>query len=201
MATEELGNGQSPIDIVGCVPSDAPSPVAAYRTRASGVERNPLPLVTFEPGSAVGVGEDAYRLLQVHWHTPAEHTVDGQEFAAEVHLVHIGADNRLLVVGTIYEFGDADPVVQQMIDETIRAEAAGDAPQLDAAAFTPPAGGYTHYVGSLTAPPFAEPVIWYLSERIGVVSEAQVEQLQGLTNGPNARPLQDLNGRTILCCH
>ncbi|MCY3569626.1 MAG: carbonic anhydrase family protein [Chloroflexi bacterium] len=201
MATEELGNGQSPIDIVGCVPSDAPSPVAAYRTRASGVERNPLPLVTFEPGSAVGVGEDAYRLLQVHWHTPAEHTVDGQEFAAEVHLVHIGADNRLLVVGTIYEFGDADPVVQQMIDETIRAEAAGDAPQLDAAAFTPPAGGYTHYVGSLTAPPFAEPVLWYLSERIGVVSEAQVEQLQGLTNGPNARPLQDLNGRTILCCH
>ncbi len=200
MATAELGNGQSPIDIVGCVQSDAPSPVAAYRTKASAVERSPLPLITFEPGSAVGVGKDSYRLLQVHWHTPAEHTVDGKDYAAEVHLVHIGADNQLLVVGTIYALGDADPVVQQMIDETHRAEAVGDAPQLDAEAFTPPMGGYTHYVGSLTAPPFSEPVRWYLSDQIGAISQTQAEQLQGLTNGPNARPLQGLNGRTILCC-
>lgn len=200
MAAAELGNGQSPIDIVGCVQSDAPSPVTAYRTSATGVERRPLPLITFEPGSTVGVGEHSYRLLQVHWHTPAEHTIDGREFAAEVHLVHVGAGDQLLVVGTIYELGDADHVVQQMIDETLRVESAGDAPQLDAAAFTPPSGGYTHYVGSLTAPPFSEPVLWYLSTRIGALSEAQVEQLQGLTNGPNARPLQDLNGRTILCC-
>ena len=200
MATAELGNGQSPIDLAGCVQSDAPSPVAAYRTRASGVERNPLPLITFESGSTVGVGEHSYRLFQVHWHTPAEHTVEGKEFAAEVHLVHIGAENQLLVVGTIYALGDADAVVQQMIAETIGAEAAGDAPQLDAATFTPPTGGYTHYVGSLTAPPFSEPVLWYLSDQIGAVSEAQVEQLQGLTNGPNARPLQELNDRTVLCC-
>ncbi|MXX31628.1 MAG: carbonic anhydrase family protein [Chloroflexi bacterium] len=200
MATATLGNGQSPIDIVGCVQSDAPSPVVSYRTRASGMERTPLPLITFEPGSTVGVGEHSYRLLQVHWHTPAEHTVEGQDFAAELHLVHIGPDNQLLVIGTIYELGEANTVVQQMIDETLHAESAGAVPQLDAAAFTPPTGGYMHYVGSLTAPPFSEPVLWYLSTQIGAVSEAQVEQLQALTNGPNARPLQDLNGRTILCC-
>jgi len=200
MATAELGNGQSPIDVAGCLQSDAPPPVAAYRTRASGLDCSPLPLITFEPGSTVSVGEDSYRLLQVHWHTPAEHTVDGIDFAAEVHLVHIGPDNQLLVVGTIYELGGADAVVQQLIDETLRAESAGDAPQLDAAVFTPPSGGYSHYIGSLTAPPFSEPVLWFLGDQIGAVSQTQVEQLQALTNGPNARPLQDRNGRTILCC-
>ncbi len=180
--------------------SDAPAPTADYRGAASAVERRPLPLITFERGSEVRVGADAYRLLQVHWHTPAEHTIDGAEFAAEVHLVHIGEGDQLLVVGTVYELGEADSVVQRLIDETMRAEAAGDAPRLDAAAFAPPAGGYYHYVGSLTAPPFSEPVLWWLRQAVGTVSPRQVEQLQALTDGPNARPLQDRQGRTILCC-
>ncbi len=196
----DLGNGQSPIDISNCERSDGPAPTSDYRGAAAAVERRPLPLITFERGSEVRVGGDAYRLLQVHWHTPAEHTLEGAEFAAEVHLVHIGADDQLLVVGTIYELGEADPAVQRLIDETRRAEAEGDAPQLDATEVAPSPGGYYHYVGSLTAPPFSEPVQWWLRQTIGTVSPRQVEQLQMLTNGPNARPLQDRNGRTILCC-
>ncbi len=196
----DLGNGQSPVDISNCERFDGPAPTADYRGAAAAVERRPLPLITFERGSEVRVGSDAFRLLQVHWHTPAEHTVDGVECAAEVHLVHIGADGQLLVVGTIYELGEADPAVQRLIDETRRAEAAGDAPQVDAIEVAPPPGGYYHYIGSLTAPPFSEPVQWWLRQTIGTVSSRQVEQLQMLTNGPNARPLQDRNGRPILCC-
>ena len=196
----DLGNGQSPIDITGCVPSVAPAPIASYGTSATALERSPLPLITFERGSTISVGDESYRLLQVHWHTPAEHFVDGQDFAAELHLVHIGEGDQLLVVGTIYQLGDADAAVQRMIEEAIRAESSGGAPQLSSAEFNPPSGRYSHYVGSLTAPPFSEPVLWYLSDQIGTVSERQVEQLQALTNGANARPLQDRNGRPILCC-
>ncbi len=195
----ELGGGQSPIDIGGCVLSDASAPVASYISAASGVERQPLPLITFDSGSEVRVGDDAYRLLQVHWHTPAEHTVEGSEFAAEVHLVHIGAGDRLLVVGTMYELGAADQAVQRLIDETTRSEAEGAVPNLNAAELAPPSDGFYHYVGSLTAPPFSEPVLWWLRRTIGTVSQRQVEQLQALTGGPNARSLQDRNGRTILC--
>ena len=197
----ELGNGQSPIDISDWLASDDATPQFHYLSDALRVERlQGLPMIHFERGSEVRVGDQAYRLLQVHWHTPAEHFLDGQDFAAEVHLVHIGAEDRLLVVGAIYELGEPDAIVRRIIDETIRAESDGSAPALNASELVPPADAFTHYVGSLTAPPFSEPVLWYLSRTIATVSERQVEQLQALTNGPNARPLQDRNGRTILCC-
>lgn len=196
----DLGTGQSPIDISDCQPSDAPTPATDYVSAAAAVERQPLPLITFEPGSELRLGADRYRLLQVHWHTPAEHTVEGAEFAAEVHLVHIGGGDQLLVVGTMYELGEADPSVQQLIDETMRSELEGAAPKLAATALAPPPGGYYHYSGSLTAAPFSEPVLWWLRQQVGTVSPQQVKQLQALTNGPNARPLQDRHGRRVLCC-
>ncbi len=195
----DLGNGQSPIDIGGWVTSSGPAPAALYDSAASAVQRQPLPMIMFERGSEVRVGNDAYRLLQVHWHTPAEHTVEGVEFAAEVHLVHIGANDQLVVVGTMHELGAADEVIQRLIDETTRSEAEGTAPILNAAELGPPPDSFYRYVGSLTAPPFSEPVLWWLRRTIGTVSQRQVEELQALTGGPNARSLQDRNGRTVLC--
>ena len=70
---------------------------------------------------------------------------------------------------------------------------------LSAADYAPNAVGFYHYSGSLTAPPFSEPVQWYVSRTIKTVSQRQVEQLQALTNGPNGRPMQDRDGRSIVC--
>ena len=70
---------------------------------------------------------------------------------------------------------------------------------LSAADYAPDAVGFYHYNGSLTAPPFSEPVQWYVSRTIKTVSRRKAEQLQALTNGPNGRPMQDRNGRSIVC--
>jgi carbonic anhydrase len=40
-----------------------------------------------------------YTLLQLHFHSPAEHTIGFEYFDAEVHLVHKSESGKLLIVG------------------------------------------------------------------------------------------------------
>lgn len=197
----DLGNGQSPIDISDWASSDTPAPALDYASNANRVERaQGFVMFHFDRGSHLTIGEEAFRLLQFHWHTPAEHTIDGEEFSAEVHFVHINEQDELLVVGVVYQLGEADAGLQQIIDSTPPAgEEDGYAPSLSAADHVPNSDGFYHYVGSLTAPPFSEPVRWYVGRSVRTVSQRQVEQLQVMCGGPNARPLQDRSGRTILC--
>ena len=201
MTPDQLGQGQSPIDISDWVRSDATAPVLAYASAAARVERSQgFVMIHFAGGSELQVGNESYRLLQLHWHTPAEHTVDGEEFDAEVHFVHSNEREELLVVGVVHRLGDPDDGLQRIIDELpAEGEEAGVVPALSSAELAPRADAFYHYVGSLTAAPFSEPVQWYVLQSPGTVSQRQVEQLQELTGGPNARPLQDRNGRTIRC--
>ena len=200
-AANDIGGGQSPIDICDVVETAVSGPSFEYAGEAARVERvQGLPVIFFDRNSELRIGDFRYRLLQLHWHTPAEHTIDGEEFAAEVHYVHLNEAEELLVVGVVYRLGEPDHELQRIIDEARQALAADQAaPSLTAADHAPAGGGFYHYIGSLTAPPFSEPVQWYVARLAGTASQSQVEQLQVLTAGPNARPLQDRNGRTILC--
>lgn len=197
----DLGNGQSPIDLSDWVSSDEAAPAFEYRSEAVRIERiQGLPMIHFARGSDLLLGDDRFRLLQLHWHTPAEHAVNGEEFDAEVHFVHINQRDELLVVGVLYGLGETDSRLQRIIDGTPPVDAEeGVAPSLAAADHTPQSNGFYHYTGSLTAAPFSEPVQWYVSRTVRTLSRQQVEQLQSLTGGPNARSLQDRSARTILC--
>ncbi len=196
-----LSGGQSPIDIDNWVASEAPPPSFAY---GSGVHRieptQGLVMIHFQRGSELLVGNESYRLLQLHWHTPAEHTIDGQEFDAELHFVHINESEELLVVGAVYQIGEADGAAQQIIEAASHADReAHTMTALSAADLAPASDGFYCYTGSLTAAPFSEPVQWYVGQTIRQLSQRQVDQLQQLTGGPNARPLQARHDRTILC--
>lgn len=195
----DLGSGQSPIDISGWTASDAAAPTLEYSGGANSVERIERPpgfvMIHFARGSELRLGGQRWRLLQLHWHTPAEHTIESEEFSAEVHFVHANEQNELLVVGVLYRLGAADDGLQQVIE----AAAADGVPTLAASDHAPQSDGFYHYLGSLTAAPFSEPVQWYVARTIRTASQRQVEQLQSLTNGPNARALQDRNHRSILC--
>ena len=49
-----------------------------------------------------------YQLLQFHFHAPSEHTIDGQHADMELHLVHVDANSRLLVVGFLIHADDKE---------------------------------------------------------------------------------------------
>lgn len=46
-----------------------------------------------------------YTLLQFHFHTPSEHTVNGKHFDMEMHMVHKDKDGNLAVVGILINKG------------------------------------------------------------------------------------------------
>ncbi len=48
------------------------------------------------------------KLLQLHYHAPSEHTVNGNSFPMEMHFVHKHEDGGLTVIGVLIEEGGAD---------------------------------------------------------------------------------------------
>ncbi|HEX8699140.1 MAG TPA: carbonic anhydrase family protein, partial [Myxococcaceae bacterium] len=62
-------------------------------------------------------------------------------------------------------------------------------------------GNRTHfrYQGSLTTPPCTEGIRWYVMRTPIEMSDAQIAAFQNLAGlNPSARPLQPVNGRTVL---
>ncbi|KAJ0028589.1 hypothetical protein Pint_36019 [Pistacia integerrima] len=55
-----------------------------------------------------------YTFKQMHWHTPAEHQIDGQIFHAELHAVHLADDGSAAVISILYNYGNPDPLVNKV---------------------------------------------------------------------------------------
>ena len=71
---------------------------------------------TFENGGSLRWAESDYRLIQLHYHRPSEHTFDGRPAALEVHMVHRNAGDALAVIGVLFDVGEtADPVIAALI--------------------------------------------------------------------------------------
>ncbi|MEJ6400985.1 carbonic anhydrase family protein [Nicoliella lavandulae] len=137
-----------------------------------------------------------FNLQQVHFHAPAEHLIDGQQYPFEVHLVHQNTIGQLLVVAlmvnvaspsdqlnTILDHFDVNNDVDVNIDIT-------EWLQLnDRTGF--------HYLGSLTTPPLTEGVEWIVLDAPALtISAAQLKRYQSLF-APNNRIPQPLNHRHI----
>ena len=196
------GLNQSPIDLTGYTTDPAAPPLAfAYSGNAQAVRHNGrIADVLYAPGNHIVIGDGTYELKGMHIHAPAEHQVDRELFAAEMHLVHQNAAGDFAVVGQLFRLGgEPDPVVQALLDaypEPGQVRESGF--DLDAAAFMPKDLGYYRYSGSLTTPPCTEPVDWIVLREVRAVAQEQVNRIAVLHNGFNHRPIQPRNGRAIV---
>ena len=194
------GSRQSPVDLTGYTPGGR-SPLAfSYGTPAEAVRNDGVFVHVDYPGgnSLVSDGR-SYDLVSVHVHAPSEHTVDGEAFAAELHLVHADADGGFAVVGLMFAYGERSPLIQVMLDAAPAAagETARDGVAIDPGAYVPDGPSYFRYDGSKTTPPCDEEVAWHVMRETRTISPAQVDVLQALGGGPTNRPLQPANGRPI----
>lgn len=150
--------------------------------------------------SYIRLGNRAYDLIEIHPHMPGEHTVDGQSFPMEMHLVHRGVQSELAVVGILFRLGEANPAVQHFID-AVPIHPGDDyfpSEHFDAMDMLPSENSYYGYRGSLTTPPCTEGVRWLVMSEIQEVSQEQVDQLSALTgNIENSRPVQPLGDRSV----
>jgi carbonic anhydrase len=199
------GKSQTPIDLSG---------KAAKGPALKGLvfQYPTIPLTIFNNGHTVQVpagasgtlteGADTWDLLQFHFHSPSEHTVDGKRFDAELHFVHKNAKGELAVVGVLLRQGKENTALKAVFD-AVPAEIGTDpkpvsGAMVDTKAILPARTGYFTYGGSLTVPPCSEGVTWFVLKTPIEVSAAQIAKLREVTHGDTNRPVQPLGDRTVL---
>uniref|UniRef100_A0A6V7QWU3 Alpha-carbonic anhydrase domain-containing protein n=1 Tax=Ananas comosus var. bracteatus TaxID=296719 RepID=A0A6V7QWU3_ANACO len=57
-----------------------------------------------EAGTLV-VGGKNYTFRAILWHSPSEHTFDGERFPVELQLIHTNSDGAVAVVAVLYQYG------------------------------------------------------------------------------------------------
>lgn len=200
------GERQSPIDITGYALADPPPLRFSYRDAAPNRLANDgrAVHVQYAAGNRFGFSGRRYHLTQAHFHAPGEHLLDGESFAAELHLVHQRASGGLAVIGFLYRLGEPDPMLEELLNRAPAAgeEAGGEGGSLGglgAAVLVPEDKGFYMYGGSTTTPPCFEPVEWFVMAEKRSASQEQADRLQAMTaGGPTNRPVQPRNGRELV---
>jgi carbonic anhydrase len=212
---QAVGAKQTPIDIEDAKTLLAVLPEVEFHYNPTAMEvenTGHVVEVPYESGSHVSIGHsvtDAYFLSQFHFHVPSEHTLNGQQYDGEMHLVHTNRIGETLVIGVL--LSKSSEAQASAFDDI-----AGNAPVTVANNTLPktvnvldllPAGSlfYT-YTGSLTTPPCTEGVRWMVMSTPMQVTSSFIQQLHTITgqfpgyNGysNNNRPLQPLNGRSVI---
>ncbi|XP_051114387.1 alpha carbonic anhydrase 1, chloroplastic isoform X2 [Andrographis paniculata] len=149
-----------------------------------------------------------YKLIQMHWHAPSEHRINGRRFAAELHLVHVAGDGSVSVIAILFRYGHSDPLlakIQNKLNELAYEMRIHKDSPITFGPFHPSevrkrCHKYYRYVGSFTTPPCTQNVIWNILARVRSISRKQVEALRApldMRCKNNARPCQPMNGRHV----
>uniref|UniRef100_F7CQH3 Carbonic anhydrase n=1 Tax=Xenopus tropicalis TaxID=8364 RepID=F7CQH3_XENTR len=169
--------------------------------------------------------------LHLHWGSPAkqagsEHRLDGEEFPAELHIVHYNSDkyadiseaknkpDGLAVLGVFFEIGATDnPAYANILhhlDNIRYKDQTVSVPSFNVRHLLPEnLEEYFRYQGSLTTPPCFQSVLWTVFYHPVEISRSQLEKLQTTLYsttatevppevlGNNVREAQLLNSRTV----
>ena len=195
-----FGEHQSPINIaVSSVKSGRTlSPIrVSYSVPAKYVMDNGHAIVVGAEGNTAVINGRSFNLLQFHYHSLSEHTVNGRHYALEGHFVHSGEDGRLAVIGVMMKEGAVNPEFQKILENIQSSKQKDFSLPLDYSKLLPQHLAYYHYIGSLTTPPLTENVEWYVLEDPIEISPGQVAQFQKFYKD-NYRDVQELNDRVVL---
>uniref|UniRef100_A0A3Q3L2H2 Carbonic anhydrase n=1 Tax=Mastacembelus armatus TaxID=205130 RepID=A0A3Q3L2H2_9TELE len=227
------GNRQSPIDIVPHQALHDPSlgPVVLNYDQCTSMNitnNGHSVVVQFDDSddrSVIQGGplDNPYRLKQFHFHWGekgchgSEHTVAGNSYASELHLVHWNAvkyktfgeaataPDGLAVLGIFLEVNSLLSVIPFSI---LLVEKKTNLKGFNPKCLLPSSLHYWTYLGSLTTPPLHESVIWIVLREPIIVSEKQLgkfrmllftgeEEDQRIRMENNFRPPQPLKGRKV----
>lgn len=142
----------------------------------------------------VRLGNEKFQLVDIHFHYLSEHTINGKQFAMEMHLVHENEKGDLAVVAALFQEGKENELLSEIF-EGIPTKTERLSKPVDLSKMIQTDSAY-HYIGSLTTPPCTEGVEWFILKEPFELSK---QQLAAYTkNYPqNNRPIQQLNNREI----
>lgn len=200
------GNKQSPINIIeidaiyDSLPENKLDFFYNEKTNITEVQNNGHSIeFDFELGDSISFKNEIYHLLQIHFHEPSEHTINGVRYPIEIHFVHKSNLDDLTVISVLGEEGEESELFEffesflpiqvnesKMIQEKVNV--------FDLLSTN---DSFYNYNGSLTTPPCSENVNWVVFKKPIVISEKQVLTLQKNMPLNNYRNEQPLNGRKV----
>jgi carbonic anhydrase len=153
----------------------------------------------FESGDSIKYGNEIYHLKQIHFHEPAEHTINGIRYPIEIHLVHMSNTNKFTVLSKLGREGAESQLIESL--ESFLPLEIGELKEIhrevDLSTIYSGEEGYFTYMGSLTTPPCTENVNWIIFKRPIILSLAEVLKLKEIMPLNNYRGEQPLNGRSV----
>ncbi|MAD98011.1 MAG: carbonate dehydratase [Flavobacteriaceae bacterium] len=153
----------------------------------------------FERGDSLQYKNKVYHLAQIHFHEPAEHTINGIRYPLEIHLVHANEDNSYTVMAIVAKEGiesDIFEFLESFLPIEVNDEKTIHEP-LDLTTLFPKDKSYFSYKGSLTTPPCSESVDWIIFKEPIIVSVEEVLKLKKNMPKDNYRNEQPLNDRIV----
>lgn len=160
--------------------------------------------LNFTAGSSITHDGRTYNIKQMHFHTPAEHLLDGITYPMELHIVSVNKDNpdvpHYLVVGLLFKMGKSSPFIDSFLNAIPKAHSntslkASNIKLRTLLSADDLVHNY-HYKGSLTTPPYTETVNWFVLRNIFEASPEQIKAINAIESN-NARRIAPKNNRVV----
>lgn len=165
--------------------------------------------VSAKGASVLTVNSRVYELAQFHFHSPAEHTINGVRHDLEMHFVHLPQKRQhggiiAAVLGILFKVGTSpDPFISCLfqhipdLTENIPKPLPGNVVftqlQFDHHFFD--------YEGSLTTPPCSEGIHWCIMQKVLTITQEQLDIFREAVPFDNYRPTQPRNSRPVDLIH
>ncbi|TXG70300.1 hypothetical protein EZV62_005235 [Acer yangbiense] len=199
------GHYQSPIDLLDQRVQILPNLGELhkdYKPAPAVVKNRGHDISVFWKGDAgkLDINGTDYQLLQVHWHSPSEHSFHGSRYELELHAVHKSACGKLAVIAIVYKYGHPDSFLSRVLQHKSIGKSEIPLGIVNPRDIKFGSRKYYRYIGSLTVPPCTEGVVWTVVKKVRTVSREQVRILRETVHDGlkgNARPTQPLDGRPV----
>ena len=193
---------QSPIDLESGAPRPLPPLGFAYqRGRVDLTHAGVTLSVRCAEGSSIALEGRRYALGEFHFHTPAEHTVQGMRCEMEIHFKHKSEDGDTAAIAVLVLEGAQNEALGRLLDRMPTREGETKPPMgmdFDPGALLPAGRAHFRYDGSFTTPPYTEDVRWCVFTSPIEASARQMSLYRKLF-APNARPIQPTGDRDVVC--
>lgn len=209
-AYEACGNNlQSPVALSSTRALTAPCEPLRFRYRSSSlyIKNEGVALrMGYDRGSYLVIEGLSYELVELRFHVPGEHAIDGRIADAELQLIHGNNRGDIAIVAVpLLDGRRVNQTLRRMLEHAPMQpgdQFFGRNIGINALFLLPGRKDYFAYQGSLTRPPCTEGVRWFVLREPLEIDSLEIRRL-GQLIGDNARPLQPLRGRPIrqACAH
>ncbi len=196
------GKEQSPVNIeeTTVVNKDLPNLIFNYSSSKIKLENNGHTIKAVpEPQNYFTYEGKKLNLLQFHFHSLSEHTLNGKHFPMEIHFVHKSDDGSLAVIGVFVKEGEENSYFENFWENLPKnnSDEFEVEDKIELIKLLPDDKQTFRYSGSFTTPPCTEGISWFVISQPIEMSPEQINEFKKLYDN-NYRPLNPVNTRKIV---